>query len=84
MRHPRSGARLSQTRVTCAYLILWGERDRFLGWNWSTMQLSADVMSQGNACRREEVARCRTLIVQNEAPDLFDELSAGLVKQPRR
>ena len=73
MRHPRSGARLSQTRVTAPTLILWGERDRFLGVELVDDAALADVMSQGNGADVKKLPDAGHF-VQNEAPDVFNEL----------
>ena len=67
------GCEVESNAVTAPTLILWGERDRFLGVELVDDAALADVMSQGN---RADVKKLPDAghFVQNEAPDLFNEL----------
>ena len=64
---------MSRTRVSAPTLILWGERDRFLGVELVDDAALADVMSQGNGADVKKLPDAGHF-VQNEAPDLFNEL----------
>jgi len=73
MRHPLRARELERVKVSAPTLVLWGQKDRFIGQELIEGKDFVDVFSTGNTARIEYLANAGHF-VQNESPKQFNAL----------